>query len=128
MIKRKKKVVDKKEIEKQNKLFLEIWKERPHKSEVSGEKIYGECKTIYMHHILPKSKYPKFKFYKKNIIILTGDEHASVEMNMYKYPEINERRNKLLIEYYYAQNPEYQQIGLQNGDITVEQLIELNQL
>ena len=36
--------------------FEDIRNKRPHKSEVSGQIIYGENRTIYHHHILPKSK------------------------------------------------------------------------
>ena len=32
----------------------------------------------------------------ENIILLTVDEHANVESDIYKYDEINKRRNHLL--------------------------------
>lgn len=92
---RRKGVQDQKLIE----LYKSIWKERKQTSEVSGKKIYGEPKTIYFHHILPKSKYPQAKYDPENIILITGDEHATVEMNKYKYEEINKRREKLKIKY-----------------------------
>lgn len=79
--------------------FLSIWKERPHKSEISGKKIYGEPLTLYFHHILPKKKYPQAALDKENVIILTWEEHDNVELNMYKYDEINNRREQLKIKY-----------------------------
>ena len=79
--------------------FLSIWKERPHKSEVSGKKIYGEPLTIYFHHILEKNKYPEYKYDKDNIIILTWEEHDQVGLNMYFYEEINKRREQLKRKY-----------------------------
>jgi len=110
MIKRKKKSPEqieqnKKNIERRNELFLSIWENRPrkyksiHQSEVSGEKIHGECRSTYMHHILPKNRYPQAEFDEENIIILTQDEHSKVENDMYKYEEINRRREKLKKKY-----------------------------
>tara|TARA_R110002167_G_scaffold149240_3_gene342471 strand:+ start:147 stop:554 length:408 start_codon:yes stop_codon:yes gene_type:complete len=81
-------------------LFKEIWKERIHKSEVSGKYLGKEAYSTYFHHILPKSKYPEIKMDKENIILLTADEHANVESDMYRYDLINKKR-KYLIEKYY---------------------------
>jgi len=80
-------------------LFILIWKQRGNKSEVSGEKIYGEPSSAHFHHILPKSKYPEADLDKENIIIMTMDEHANVENDMYKYVEVNLRRVNLLKKY-----------------------------
>ncbi len=55
-------------------LYKEIWDERPHKSEVSGEPIpffHVWC----FSHILPKGLYPKYRLNKENIIIKTPKEH-----------------------------------------------------
>jgi len=79
--------------------FLSIWKKKPHKSEVSGTYLGKEPSSLYFHHILPKSKYPELRNLEENIIILTPDEHANVEADMYKYEEINRRRDELLKKY-----------------------------
>ena len=79
--------------------FLEIWKKRPHKSEVSGESLGSEPLSIFFHHILPKEKYPEASLDQENIILLTLDEHTNVENNMYKYEEVNTRRNQLKQKY-----------------------------
>ena len=79
--------------------FMEIWKERIHKSEVSNTSLYEPVSTAYFHHILPKSKYPKAKFDKDNIILLSLDEHSNVENDIYKYEEINKRRKQLKTKY-----------------------------
>jgi hypothetical protein len=55
--------------------------------------------STYFHHILPKEKYPKACFDEENIILLTLDEHTNVESDMYKYPEVNKRRELLKIKY-----------------------------
>lgn len=83
-------------------LFLNVWKKRPHRSEVSGTPIYGEPLTIYFHHIIPKQdkRYGEICMYdEENIIILTFEEHQKVESNPLSYQEINERRKKLLEKY-----------------------------
>lgn len=76
--------------------FKEIWKERKHYSELSGIYLGDEAMSTYFHHILPKEKYPELGYDKSNIILLTLWEHSNVENDMYKYEEINKRRNELL--------------------------------
>jgi hypothetical protein len=79
--------------------FLSIWKKRPHKSEVSGEFLGSEPMSTYFHHILPKEKYPDACLDEENIILLTLEEHSNVENDMYRYEEVNKRRNHLLAKY-----------------------------
>lgn len=79
--------------------FLNIWKRRLHISEVSGTYLGKEPLTVFFHHILPKEKYPQAKYDEENIILLTLDEHTNVESDIYKYDEVNKRRNFLKIKY-----------------------------
>ena len=79
--------------------FQEIWNERPHKSEVSGDYLGKEPLTLFFHPILPKSKYPDLALKKDNIILLTADEHNNVENNITRYEEVNKRRELLIIKY-----------------------------
>lgn len=79
--------------------FLNIWNTKNNVSEVSNIYLGNEPLSIYFHHILPKEKYPQAKFDKNNIILLSLDEHSNVENDMYKYPEVNKRRNELIIKY-----------------------------
>lgn len=88
--------IQKTKIETMRNLFLEIWKERKHYSEVSGDYLGGEALSTFFHHILPKSKYPELQYDKSNIILLTLDEHTDVEADMYKYEKINQLRIQLL--------------------------------
>jgi len=78
-------------------LYQEIWNEREHKSEVSGKYLGKEIKTYYFHHILPKNSCPQMMFSKKNIILLTFEEHQKVESDQNAYEEINKRRDELLL-------------------------------
>ena len=88
--------VQKTKIETMRNFFLEIWKERKHYSEVSGDYLGKEPLSTFFHHILPKSKYPELEYDKSNIILLTLDEHTDVEADMYKYDVINQLRIQLL--------------------------------
>lgn len=86
-------------ISERNELFLQIWTNRPHKSEVSGDYLGNEPLSVFFHHVLSKEKYPQAAFDEENIILLTLQEHDQVEMDMYRYEEVNNRREKLLIKY-----------------------------
>jgi len=79
--------------------FTEIWKERLHMSEVSGVYLGKEPSSAFFHHILPKNKYPDLRLNKENIILLTLDEHANVESDIYKYDIINRLRESLINKY-----------------------------
>jgi len=83
------------------KVFLDIWKKRPHKSEVSGIYLGSEPMSTYFHHILPKEKYPDACLDEENIVLLSLEEHSNVENDMYKYEEVNKRREQLKIKYEY---------------------------
>jgi hypothetical protein len=80
-------------------LFMHIWNTRPRKSEVSGEYLIGSVSTAFFHHILPKEKYPQAALDGENIILLTLNEHNAVENDMYKYEEVNKRREQLKQKY-----------------------------
>ena len=80
-------------------MFLDIWKKKPHKSEVSGVYLGKEPMSTYFHHILAKEKYPEACLDEENIILLTLEEHNNVENDMYKYEEVNKRREQLKIKY-----------------------------
>ena len=87
------------EILKMRNFFMEIWKKRAHKSEVSGTYLGKEPMSTYFHHILPKEKYPEACLDEENIILLTLLEHEQVEMDMYRYEEVNRRREQLIKKY-----------------------------
>lgn len=79
--------------------FLHIWGKRQHLSEVSGTSLGSEPLHVFFHHILSKEKYPEAKLDEENVVILTLWEHADVESDIYKYEEINNRRDKLKQKY-----------------------------
>ena len=79
--------------------FVEIWNKRPHKSEVSGTYLGNEPLSTFFHHILPKNKYPEARLDEENIILLTLNEHDQVESDLYKFEEVNKRREQLKQKY-----------------------------
>ena len=79
-------------------LFLSIWKKRRHVSEISGEVIPSPS-SMHFHHILEKNKYPEAMYDEENVILLSSVEHANVHLDMYRYEEINEKRNQLIKKY-----------------------------
>lgn len=79
--------------------FMLYWKKMPHYSEVSGKYLGSEAMSTYFHHILPKEKYPEASLDEENIILLTLDEHTNVESDIYKYEEVNRRREQLKQKY-----------------------------
>jgi hypothetical protein len=79
--------------------FLQIWKDRPHKSEVSGDYLASEPLHVFFHHILPKNKYPEAGLDEENIILLTWEEHDQVESDVTRYEEVNKRREQLKKKY-----------------------------
>lgn len=99
-LKAKPKTEEQKEYRKQMREFFEyMWTIRSHYSEVSGAYLGGECKSIYQHHILPKSSHKEAAFDPENIIFLTPDEHTQVEWDIYCFEEVNIRREKLKLKY-----------------------------
>jgi hypothetical protein len=48
---------------------------------------------------LPKNKYPEAALDEENIILLTLQEHDQVEMDIYRYDVVNDKR-KILLEKY----------------------------
>lgn len=79
--------------------FLQLWNKRPHYSEVSGKWLGKEPLSVFFHHILPKEKYPQAAFDEENIILLTLEEHNQVEMDVYRYEEVNLKRTQLICKY-----------------------------
>jgi len=86
-------------IQAMQQFFLQIWKKRQHLSEISGLPLVGEPLSVYFHHILPKNKYPEAALDEENIILLTLNEHDQVESDIYRYEEINKRREQLKLKY-----------------------------
>ena len=68
-----------KKIAKNNKgwwdVALEIWEERPHVCEVSGEPLGDVPRPSFFSHLLPRGTYPDFKRDKRNIRLQHPEIH-----------------------------------------------------
>jgi len=84
-------------------IFMEIWKERPHKSELSGKPLHI-LKVSHFAHILSKAqnKYPKYKYFKKNIWLLTEEEHYLLDHGTEKQRQQYAEENNISWEPLYA--------------------------
>ena len=84
---------------KRDEFLRDIWNKRLHLCAVTNQNLGSEPNSMYFHHILPKSKYPQFEFNEENIVLLHPHIHASVELDMYKYEEINKLREAFRKKY-----------------------------
>lgn len=57
-------------------LFIEIWNEREHVSELSGQPLGEEPNVWFFAHVLTKGPYKSLKFNKSNIMLVTPGEHT----------------------------------------------------
>jgi len=68
-------------------MFKEIWNERPHVSQISGKLLVGQDHPNWVgqfEHVLPKGAFPKWKFNKNNIWLMTFEEHFDLTNNTHK--------------------------------------------
>lgn len=83
----------------QKEMFLEIWQERPRVSEVSGKPLLpiGDFKWHWqICHVLGKGPFPRFKFYKENIMLMLPEEHTIQET----FELFIDKKEQLLTLYY----------------------------
>lgn len=87
-------------------VFIEIWNERPRKSEISGEDLGNILKPIFFSHVLSKGAYPSLRLDKRNIVLKTLEEHQLWEFGKHKIKDdpkwkwVFERKEQLKREYY----------------------------
>jgi len=84
--------------------FKEIWRERSHYSEVSGEYL-GVFSPVYFSHLLTKGSHPELRLDKENILLMTFEEHRLWENYQHKIKDIPmwdkvfKQRDKLKYKY-----------------------------
>jgi hypothetical protein len=82
-------------------VFLTIWAERPHVSELSGERLpyspsnkkFWVCQFL---HVLNKGRFPSLRTDKRNILLGTPQEHDHQD----RYEAFTKRKEELLSEVY----------------------------
>lgn len=90
-----------------DKFFRGIWRERKHVSEVSGEPLGEKFQAVFMSHVLSKQAFPGFRYLKRNIVLMTFDEHRmwgdvpeSDSEFQIKFKKVLELKSQLKMEYY----------------------------
>lgn len=94
---------------KDHRFFRKLWETLPRYSEFSGIPFRTFTATWY-HHVLPKGRYPEFRYDERNIVRVTFEEHQELELwqntkdeeklayMMEKYPRVYEIKEMLLNE------------------------------
>ena len=81
-------------------MFEAIWNDRPHVSEISGQRLIENPNDFHFYwqfaHVLGKQAYPRYKLNPENIMLMTWKEHEKQE-NF----DIYQKRRQELIEKYY---------------------------
>ena len=85
-------------------LFLEIWEERAHVSQISGKHLGDTPRAHYFAHILGKGAYPGFRLRKDNIVLMTIEEHSIFDhsgksKDDSRFDWVHERADRLRQEY-----------------------------
>jgi hypothetical protein len=73
---------------------MEIWAERPHFSEVSGRYLGEMPMSYYFSHVLSRGAYPELSHDKRNIVLMTLDEHQLWEFG--SVPKNDKNWDKIL--------------------------------
>jgi hypothetical protein len=96
---RKKLTVKKDLTERDHRFFEEIWEESPHIDFETDIPILGEALTLYFHHVLEKHLYPKFRYKKWNIVLVSWETHSKCHNNMDFVPKIKAYQDYLIKKY-----------------------------
>jgi len=92
-----------KEFKTQHEMFIWIWDNRDHKSEISNKQLLP-CGHPMWHwqfaHILPKGTYKKWKLNPDNIMLMLPDEHEKQESFEIFIEKHEEMRKKYTDEFY----------------------------
>jgi hypothetical protein len=75
---------------KDHAFFQEIWEERGGVCQITGERLGLEPLTTMFHHILPKAKYPQYRYCRWNILLIQPVLHTQIESDLDKVPEIKQ--------------------------------------
>lgn len=91
-------------------IFKEIWDERPHVSQISGDFLGDDMNAFFFSHVLGKGAFPAFKLLKENIWLETPAEHMEWENGDRSHPKFDEKRKeyeRLKRMYYERQQPAF---------------------
>lgn len=64
--------------------FIQLWRERPHYSYVSGKFLGHEPLTYFFSHVLSRGSHPEASLDPENIVFMTLEEHSTWEFKRHK--------------------------------------------
>lgn len=82
-----------------SKFFREIWNERPHYSEVSGEWLGDDYNPVFFSHVLSKAAFPRARHWKDNIMLKTFNEHQDWEFGDRSTNEFKKKFGRVMVKY-----------------------------
>lgn len=92
----KQEVEHKELLKKDREFYIEVWNSSPHVCRECERKLGRILNTIFMHHLLPKAKYPAYRHTPENIVILCPDHHSQAEINIDKVPKVKQLTKEAL--------------------------------
>lgn len=78
-ISEEKKKAQQEQWDKDKAFYEHIWDSRPHVCVSCDKPIYGELRTVYIEHGLPKSTYPQYRYSEENCSITCFECHSLKE-------------------------------------------------
>ena len=85
-------------------MFLEIWKERPHRCEQCNKDLGESPKPVFFSHILTKGANPRLRLEKDNIELLCPEHHhkwETADIRTKRLFKSSERKRELIKEHHY---------------------------
>ncbi|SEW21694.1 hypothetical protein SAMN05428988_3238 [Chitinophaga sp. YR573] len=76
--------------------YQEIWEERNGICEITGQSLGTEPLSTMFHHLLPKAKYPQFRYCKWNIMMVKPEIHQQIEQDIDKVPAAKKKFEELM--------------------------------
>jgi len=95
-VKRRKKPYNKEMWQKDIAFYTRIWEKSNRRCKITNRYLGDEPLTTFFHHILPKSRFPEYRWCEWNVIMLHPEVHAQVEIDIDRVPGARELYEKLL--------------------------------
>lgn len=102
--KRENRATEVEEQQRDEKVYREIWEERPHICYETLLPLWGEMSKIYAHHVLPKHLYPEYRHEKWNIVLVSRQVHEQLEFSPKEGTRIKALYEELLQKHYELKN------------------------
>lgn len=82
--------------EKDVAFYVKIWNASNKRCQITGRYLGNEPLTTFFHHILPKSRFPEYRWCEWNILMVHPEVHAQIELDMDKVPGVRKMTEELM--------------------------------